>query len=67
MTVSTGLPTSIIPTDIISATGTRMTVDGVDMEFQMTLGTAAAAEMNTYFRSARRCGWRRTPPTRCTT
>src|SRR5262245_45199172 len=34
MTVSTGLPTLIIPTDIISTTGTKMTIDGVDMEFQ---------------------------------
>lgn len=49
MTVSTGLPTLIIPTDIISTTGTRMTVDGVDMEFQMTPGTEAPTEMNTYF------------------
>lgn len=41
MTVSTGLPTLIIPTDIISTTGTKVTVDGVDMEFQMTPGTEA--------------------------
>lgn len=49
MTVSTGLPTLIIPTDIIGATGTTMTIDGVDMEFQMTPGTEAPTEMNTYF------------------
>lgn len=49
MTVSTGLPTLIIPTDIISTTGTKMTVDGVDMEFQMTPGTEAPTEMNTFF------------------
>ncbi|MGV0852584.1 MBL fold metallo-hydrolase [Mycolicibacterium phlei] len=49
MTVSTGLPTMIIPTDIISATGTAMTVDGVDMVFQMTPGTEAPTEMNTFF------------------
>lgn len=48
-TVSTGLPTLIIPTDIISTTGTKMTVDGVDMEFQMTPGTEAPTEMNTFF------------------
>ncbi|WP_234787043.1 MBL fold metallo-hydrolase, partial [Mycolicibacterium fortuitum] len=41
MTVSAGVPTLIIPTDIISTTGTKMTVDGVDMEFQMTPGTGA--------------------------
>ncbi len=49
MTVSTGLPTLIIPTDIISTTGTQMTVDGVDMVFQMTPGTEAPTEMNTFF------------------
>ncbi|MHC9296813.1 alkyl/aryl-sulfatase [Mycobacterium sp. LTG2003] len=49
MTVSTGQPTLIIPTDIISTTGTKVTVDGVDMEFQMTPGTEAPTEMNTFF------------------
>ncbi|MEZ0366216.1 alkyl/aryl-sulfatase [Mycobacterium sp. pUA109] len=49
MTVSTGLPTLIIPTDIVSTTGTKMTIDGVDMEFQMTPGTEAPTEMNTFF------------------
>lgn len=34
MTVSAGVPTLIIPTDIISTTGTKMTIDGVDMEFR---------------------------------
>ncbi len=48
-TVSAGLPTLIIPTDIISTTGTKMTIDGVDMEFQMTPGTEAPTEMNTFF------------------
>ncbi|WP_234790666.1 alkyl/aryl-sulfatase [Mycolicibacterium wolinskyi] len=48
-TVSTGVPTMIIPTDIISTTGTKMTIDGVDMEFQMTPGTEAPTEMNTFF------------------
>lgn len=48
-TISTGVPTLIIPTDIISTTGTKMTVDGVDMEFQMTPGTEAPTEMNTFF------------------
>ncbi|WP_235625313.1 alkyl/aryl-sulfatase [Mycolicibacterium neworleansense] len=49
MTVSTGLPTLIIPTDIITTTGQKMTIDGVDMEFQMTPGTEAPTEMNTFF------------------
>ena len=48
-TVSAGLPTLIIPTDIITTTGQKMTVDGVDMEFQMTPGTEAPTEMNTFF------------------
>src|SRR5262249_13451090 len=48
-TVSTGLATLIIPTTTISKTGTKMTVDGVQMVFQMTPGTEAPAEMNTYF------------------
>ncbi|SEP92787.1 Alkyl sulfatase BDS1, metallo-beta-lactamase superfamily [Mycobacterium sp. 88mf] len=49
MTVSTGVPTLIIPTDIITTTGQKMTIDGVDMEFQMTPGTEAPTEMNTFF------------------
>lgn len=49
MTVSTGLPTLVIPTDIVSTTGTKMTIDGVDLEFQMTPGTEAPTEMNTFF------------------
>ncbi|MGV0741201.1 alkyl/aryl-sulfatase [Mycolicibacterium sp. XJ870] len=48
-TISNGIPTLIIPTDVISTTGTKMTVDGVDMEFQMTPGTEAPSEMNTFF------------------
>lgn len=48
-TISSGVPTLIIPTDIISTTGTKMSIDGVDMEFQMTPGTEAPTEMNTFF------------------
>ena len=48
-TVSTGVPTLIIPTDIVTATGQKMTIDGVDMEFQFTPGTEAPTEMNTFF------------------
>ncbi|MDV3127572.1 MBL fold metallo-hydrolase [Mycobacterium sp. 21AC1] len=49
MTVSTGEPSLIIPTDIINTTGQKMTIDGVEMEFQMTPGTEAPTEMNTFF------------------
>lgn len=48
-TISNGVPTLIIPTDVIATTGTKMTVDGVDMEFQLTPGTEAPSEMNTFF------------------
>ncbi|HET9876832.1 MAG TPA: alkyl sulfatase dimerization domain-containing protein [Mycobacterium sp.] len=48
-TISTGKPTLVIPTDIVSTTGTKITVDGVDMVFQMTPGTEAPTEMNTFF------------------
>jgi len=48
-TTSTGTATLILPTDIIKKTGQEMTVDGVKMVFQMTPGTEAPAEMNTYF------------------
>ncbi|KHO27537.1 hypothetical protein QQ44_05195 [Mycolicibacterium setense] len=48
-TISNGVPTLIIPTDVIRTTGTKMTVDGVDMEFQLTPGTEAPSEMNTFF------------------
>lgn len=44
-----GTSTLIEPNKYISKTGTRLTVDGVEMEFQMTPGTEAPAEMNTYF------------------
>lgn len=48
-TISAGVPSLIIPTDIITTSGQRMTIDGVDMEFQMTPGTEAPTEMNTFF------------------
>ncbi|MFC3902396.1 alkyl/aryl-sulfatase [Acinetobacter marinus] len=44
-----GNVTLIAPTDTIKKTGETMTVDGVKMEFQMTPGTEAPAEMNTWF------------------
>ncbi|MEB3021212.1 alkyl/aryl-sulfatase [[Mycobacterium] crassicus] len=48
-TISTGKPSLVIPTDIVSTTGTKLTVDGVEMVFQMTPGTEAPTEMNTFF------------------
>ena len=46
---STGTISYIPPNDIIKATGDRRTIDGVEMEFQLTPGTEAPAEMNTWF------------------
>lgn len=46
---SAGTVTLIPPTDYVSDTGTRMRVDGVDIEFQVTPGTEAPAEMNFFF------------------
>lgn len=37
------------PNDIIAKTGETRTIDGITMEFQMTPGTEAPAEMNTWF------------------
>ncbi|WP_395666990.1 alkyl/aryl-sulfatase [Methylocella sp.] len=49
-TNSTGEGSLIVPTDYITATGSKVrTVDGIKMEFQLTPGTEAPAEMNTYF------------------
>ncbi len=48
-TNSTGTVTLILPTDIISETGDKLTIDGVEIEFQLTPGTEAPAEMNFYF------------------
>ncbi|MFC7261668.1 alkyl/aryl-sulfatase [Streptomyces lutosisoli] len=47
--ISTGTIGLLEPTRYVSATGQRETVDGVVMEFQMTPGTEAAAEMNFVF------------------
>lgn len=48
-TTSTGVPSLILPTHLITKTGEEMTIDGVKMTFQMTPGTEAPAEMNTWF------------------
>ncbi len=46
---SLGYVTFITPTYEITATGDSLVIDGVEMEFQMTPGTEAPAEMNTWF------------------
>jgi len=46
---STGTLTFILPTYEVKKTGERIVIDGVEMVFQMTPGTEAPAEMNTYF------------------
>lgn len=48
-TTSVDLPTLIEPTDIITHTGQRMVIDGLEIEFQLTPGTEAPAEMNFLF------------------
>ena len=49
MTTSTGTAGLILPTKEISKTDTTLNIDGVEMVFQMTPGTEAPAEMNTWF------------------
>ena len=46
---STGTISYISPNDTIKQTGETRTVDGVTMEFQLTPGTEAPVEMNTWF------------------
>jgi alkyl sulfatase BDS1-like metallo-beta-lactamase superfamily hydrolase len=48
-TASAGTATLIEPSREIKKTGEEVTIDGVKMVFQMTPGTEAPAEMNTYF------------------
>lgn len=47
--VSTGEITLIPPTDSIRETGEKLTIDGIEMEFQMAPHTEAPAEMLIYF------------------
>lgn len=46
---STGTVSFISPTYEITRTGETLVVDGIEMEFQLTPGTEAPAEMNTWF------------------
>ena len=48
VTVSTGTITLIPPTDLITATGQEMTLDGLNFVFQMVPDTEAPAEMHFY-------------------
>ncbi|MFD6860498.1 alkyl/aryl-sulfatase [Rhodococcus sp. NPDC060090] len=48
-TTSTGTPTLISPTVHIDHTGQTEVVDGIRIEFQLTPGTEAPAEMNFHF------------------
>lgn len=48
-TTSTGTISLIAPTREIRSTGETIVVDGVEIEFQVTPGTEAPAEMNFYF------------------
>lgn len=45
---STGTTSFILPSYEVPATGTELVVDGVRLVFQLTPGTEAPAEMNTY-------------------
>lgn len=47
--VPQGSVTLVLPTQTIKTSGTVLNIDGVKMEFQMTPGTEAPAEMNTWF------------------
>ncbi|HEY3800435.1 MAG TPA: alkyl sulfatase dimerization domain-containing protein [Caulobacteraceae bacterium] len=47
--VSLGQPALVAPTESISTTGTRLSIDGVEAVFQVTPGTEAPAEMNFFF------------------
>jgi len=47
--LSMGTTGFIVPNDTIKETGETRTIDGIDIEFQMTMGTEAPAEMVFYF------------------
>ena len=49
MTTSTGSAGLLLPTHEVKKTDEVITIDGVKMVFQMTPGTEAPAEMNTWF------------------
>ncbi len=47
--LSMGSTGFVLPNDTIKETGETRTLDGIDIEFQMTMGTEAPAEMVFYF------------------
>ncbi|MEZ8140542.1 alkyl sulfatase dimerization domain-containing protein [Enterovibrio sp. FF113] len=49
MTTSTGMAGLLLPTHEVTKTDEKINIDGVEMVFQMTPGTEAPAEMNTWF------------------
>ena len=54
---STGLVTFLTPTYEVKQTGETMNIDGVELEFQMTPGTEASAEMNTWLPQFKALDW----------
>ena len=46
---SKGTSTFVLPTYEVKTTGEKVTIDGIEIEFQITPGTEAPAEMNAYF------------------
>jgi alkyl sulfatase BDS1-like metallo-beta-lactamase superfamily hydrolase len=48
-TIGHGTSGLLLPSRLIRETGEKVTIDGVDMVFQVTPGTEAPAEMNTHF------------------
>ncbi|EBD2617829.1 MBL fold metallo-hydrolase [Salmonella enterica] len=48
VTLTTGLPTIIAPTKLITKTGEKMTINGLEFEFLMAPGSEAPAEMHFY-------------------
>lgn len=46
--LSRGTPALVAPNTLVTAQASRMTVDGVELEFQLTPETEAPAEMNIY-------------------
>ena len=49
MGIKPGTVSLVKPTMEVTHTGQKLTIDGVDIEFQMTPGTEAPAEMNIFF------------------
>lgn len=48
VTLTTGLPTIIAPTKLITKTGEKMVIDGLEFDFLMAPGREAPAEMHFY-------------------